>query len=63
MKNSILKLKNGKKLSRNEQISILGGSSSCFITTCGITKEQCDDLQGFYNKKGCCGYVPLSQNC
>lgn len=63
MKNSIVKLKNAKKLSRNEQISILGGSS-CFTITCGITKAQCDDLQGRINKQtGCCGYVPLNQNC
>lgn len=64
MKKSFLKLNGLQELSKSEQKEIKGGAYGCWVIACGITQEQCDDLQGRMNKTtGCCGYVPLTQNC
>lgn len=64
MKNSILKLEGAQVLSKNEQKEIKGGANGCWVVACGITQEQCNDLQGRMNRStACCGYVPLSQSC
>lgn len=64
MKKSILNLKNSNELTKKELKKINGGANGCWVVACGLTQEQCDDLQGRMNKTtGCCGYVPLTQNC
>lgn len=64
MKKSILNIKGVKEISKNEQKQIQGGAYACWQIVCGITQEQCDDLQGRINKTtGCCGFVPLTQYC